>query len=238
MDTSYVGSDDEYPPVKIVYPTLETVDDSIGGQPGAQTLFCTRAMWIKDDYPKHLFVNSKSKRTGLIMHVKMILGLFRDLGKSGLQKGNVKASAEPSSSKNKINDSDSSNFIDTRAKGFLYVGSHNFTPAAWGRLVASTSSSKRKSKSGDNIQASKLEISNWELGVVMPLSSDEEVKSLPTWERPAKRYSDGKTKNSKIPWYANPPPKLAFEDSLIDFFTLDAYSLHNRHRMQYSYPVT
>lgn len=198
-DTSYIGSGDEYPPVKIVYPTLETVDGSIGGRPGALTLFCTKPVWSKDDYPKHLFVDSKSKRTGLIMHVKMILGIFKDWEKSGLKQRNEQASAEPSSSKNTINDSDSSNFIDTRAKGFLYVGSHNFTPAAWGRLVGSKSSSKRKSKSGDNTQASQLDISNWELGVIMPLSSDEEVKSLPTWQRPAKKYSDG-TKNSKIPW--------------------------------------
>ncbi|KAH9811458.1 hypothetical protein DFH28DRAFT_1084994 [Melampsora americana] len=218
MSASCIGTGNEYPPVKIVYPTLETVDNSIGGRPGAQTLFCTRPMWSKDDYPKHLFVDSKSKRAGLVMHVKMILGIFRDWGKSGEEKGSENTSAEQSSSKNKVNHSDSSNVIDTCAKGFLYVGSHNFTPAAWGRLVGLTSSSKRKSKSGDNIQASKLEISNWELGVIMPLSSDEQVKSWPTWERPTKKYSDGKSKNKNL--------------------TLDAYSLSHRHRMKYSHPVT
>jgi tyrosyl-DNA phosphodiesterase-1 len=69
---------------------------------------------------------------------------------------------------------------DQRAHGgFLYVGSHNFTPAAWGRL------------SSTNL-GTKLSITNHELGVIQKLDYlydvEAQANSLVTWKRPTTPY--------------------------------------------------
>jgi hypothetical protein len=73
-------------------------------------------------------------------------------------------------------------------RGFLYVGSHNFTPSAWGRL----------SKTKDGI---KLTIANNELGVLQKLDSHDvsaQADRLVTWKRPALPY-----RSDDEPWVCN-----------------------------------
>ncbi|KAG0141507.1 hypothetical protein CROQUDRAFT_663777 [Cronartium quercuum f. sp. fusiforme G11] len=178
----------ELPPVKIGFPTLETIDKSKGGRPGAQTLFCNTSSWSKPGFPRSLFVDSMSKRTGLVMHVKMILGIFMyTKNNSGCEKGHGKSVRLGSSKESTV-------AADLGPKGFHYVGSHNFTPAAWGRLKKSPK--RKKGEDGDLI----LEISNWELGVIMPLEADADIDSMVPWQRPAKRYGHSGSANSKVPW--------------------------------------
>ncbi|KAJ7262092.1 tyrosyl-DNA phosphodiesterase-domain-containing protein, partial [Mycena rebaudengoi] len=68
------------------------------------------------------------------------------------------------------------------AAGWMYVGSHNFTAKAWGNLSGSASSPI-------------LNVNNYELGVVIPLSTLSDIDKASVWERPAKKY-DG----ADIPW--------------------------------------
>ncbi|KAG0662233.1 hypothetical protein C6P46_003419 [Rhodotorula mucilaginosa] len=66
-------------------------------------------------------------------------------------------------------------------EGWMYLGSHNFTPAAWGRLENSASGPQ-------------LKITNYELGVVLPIraKSAEELQTkadaLVTYRRPLVKY--------------------------------------------------
>lgn len=62
--------DDEWPDVKIVYPTLRTVKESLGGPAGGGTLFCPINQWGKAGFPRDLFRDSRSLRPGLLQHVR------------------------------------------------------------------------------------------------------------------------------------------------------------------------
>ncbi|KAJ7330426.1 tyrosyl-DNA phosphodiesterase-domain-containing protein [Mycena albidolilacea] len=60
--------------------------------------------------------------------------------------------------------------------GWMYVGSHNFTAPAWGNLSGSA-------------DAPVLNVNNYELGVVVPLMTPEEVNIASAWERPPSKYT-------------------------------------------------
>ncbi|KAJ7663971.1 tyrosyl-DNA phosphodiesterase-domain-containing protein [Mycena polygramma] len=66
--------------------------------------------------------------------------------------------------------------------GWMYVGSHNFTAPAWGNLSGSA-------------DAPVLNVNNYELGVVVPLMTVEDVNTASAWERPSKKYTD-----DDLPW--------------------------------------
>ncbi|KAJ7654592.1 tyrosyl-DNA phosphodiesterase-domain-containing protein [Mycena polygramma] len=66
--------------------------------------------------------------------------------------------------------------------GWMYVGSHNFTAPAWGNLSGSA-------------DAPVLNVNNYELGVVVPLMTVEDVNTASAWERPPKKYTD-----DDLPW--------------------------------------
>lgn len=75
-----------------------------------------------NDKTKPLLHDANSKRGGVLMHTKMLIALFEPLpntlGASG--------SSSKAEGKQKAKDSD--------VGGWFYVGSHNFSPAAWGTL--------------------------------------------------------------------------------------------------------
>ncbi|KAJ7036605.1 tyrosyl-DNA phosphodiesterase-domain-containing protein [Mycena alexandri] len=145
----------EYPTgVKVVFPTLATVKGT--GQHGAGSLFCTRKKWDVKSFPRDSFHDSKSSAGRVLMHTKMVIGSFT-------QKRNT--TADPSD-----------------AAGWMYVGSHNFTAAAWGNLSGSA-------------DAPVLNVNNYELGVVIPLRTVENVNSASAWERPPRKYAA-----NDIPW--------------------------------------
>ncbi|CUA74206.1 hypothetical protein RSOLAG22IIIB_11046 [Rhizoctonia solani] len=94
--------------LKIIFPSLRTVDQSVLGRYGAGTMFCQRKQWDTSTFPKGHFYDSNSKRGKVLMHSKMILG--------------IPSEKETTSDK---------------SGAWLYVGSHNFTPSAWGMISGS-----------------------------------------------------------------------------------------------------
>jgi len=69
------------------------------------------------------------------------------------------------------------------AAGWMYVGSHNFTAPAWGNLSGSA-------------DAPLLNVNNYELGVVVPLMTLNEMDTASAWDRPPKKYTA-----DDIPWF-------------------------------------
>ncbi|CAE6457552.1 unnamed protein product [Rhizoctonia solani] len=145
------------PGLKIIFPSLRTVDESILGRSGGGTMFCQRKQWDASTFPKKHFYDSNSKRGKVLMHSKMILG--------------IPADKETGSDK---------------PKAWLYVGSHNFTPSAWGTL------------SGSGFNPS-IHMTNYELGVVLPLESVTQGDKLACWKRPPRQYVEG----VDVPWMQN-----------------------------------
>ncbi|OBZ81552.1 Tyrosyl-DNA phosphodiesterase 1 [Choanephora cucurbitarum] len=60
-------------------------------------------------------------------------------------------------------------------RGWIYCGSHNATTSAWGKFVVARDSKQPK-----------MSISNWELGVVLPLTENTDIPA--PYLRPAPRY--------------------------------------------------
>ncbi|KAH7333757.1 tyrosyl-DNA phosphodiesterase-domain-containing protein [Rhizoctonia solani] len=143
--------------LKVIFPSLRTVDESVLGRYGAGTMFCQRKQWDVSTFPRQNFYDSNSKRGKVLMHSKMILGIPND------------ANATPG-----------------KPKAWLYIGSHNFTPSAWGTL------------SGTAFNPS-IYITNYELGVVLPLESVAQGDKLACWRRPARKYVPGED----LPWMQN-----------------------------------
>lgn len=104
------------------------------------------------------------------MHSKMILAMMQNHPPSS-SKGNRQGSETE-------DDTDDDIEVVTPAMGWAYVGSHNFTPSAWGTL------------SGSSFNPI-LNITNYELGVVFPLKDQKEVDRVACWQRPPKKYLGG-----------------------------------------------
>jgi len=159
--------------------------------------------WTKAGAPKQLFHDAKAKDGRVLMHTKMIVGTY----KTGLLTMPQPASlAPPSNGKGKgkatveviVLDSDTEDESATEQEGseteddgegqekppegWIYVGSHNFTMAAWGSV-------------GGSILAPKLNISNFEMGIVLPIKDKKDLERLVPWEQPPKRYGP-----RDVPW--------------------------------------
>ncbi|KJA22168.1 hypothetical protein HYPSUDRAFT_41333 [Hypholoma sublateritium FD-334 SS-4] len=162
---------DPYPSIKILFPTKTTVQNSASGEKGGGTIFCRRKQWVAKNFPRSHFYDSKSKAGPVLMHSKMIIARLEERF-SGHQK--------PSG--NKSNDSDSDIEVVEPALGWAYIGSHNFTPSAWGNLSGTAFNPV-------------LNISNYELGVVFLLKTAKEVDHIACFQRPPKKYT-----SSDEPW--------------------------------------
>ncbi|KAL0567808.1 hypothetical protein V5O48_014189 [Marasmius crinis-equi] len=206
--------------MKILFPSKETVQGSLGGVEGAGTIICKRKQWEAAKFPRHLFFDSKSRAGPTLMHTKMILATFSDGPSSSKACASVtsnakrappkpstssatsKAQARPGTSNGngkqkeipEISDDESVTESETEpesdedipgpsAVGWAYMGSHNFTPAAWGTLSGSSS-------------CPVLNIRNYELGIVFPLKTQADVETVACWERPAEGYAG----TGKEPW--------------------------------------
>ncbi|BGP22123.1 endoplasmic reticulum Ca-transporting P-type ATPase [Rhodotorula toruloides] len=140
-------------PIKIIFPTQDEILGSLGGAGHGGTIFCQTKTWNSSTFPKHLFHRGESKRKKIPAHTKIILGLHKF----------TKSPTPPVH------------------EGFIYLGSHNFTSSAWGRL--------QNGKDGPQ-----LFCNNYELGVVLPIraSSAEELEAkateLVTYKRPPVKY--------------------------------------------------
>lgn len=110
-------------------------------------MFCRRNQWAGAKFPRQLFHQSRSKRGRVLMHSKvgmtqrvpfpthppdsqMILASFR-------QRSNAFEGHEADSESETEDESDADDSAQSKPAGWLYVGSHNFTPSAWGTLSGS-----------------------------------------------------------------------------------------------------
>ncbi|KAF4611889.1 hypothetical protein D9613_003755 [Agrocybe pediades] len=153
------------PSVKIVFPTKATVQKSALGEQGGGTIFCRRKQWSGKNFPRHNFYDSKSKAGPVLMHSKMIIAMLKE--------NNNKFTAK----KHQPSDSEDDEIeVVEPGVGWAYVGSHNFTPSAWGTL------------SGNAFNPI-LNISNYEVGVVFLLKDAGEADRVACFQRPPKKYS-------------------------------------------------
>jgi tyrosyl-DNA phosphodiesterase 1 len=119
---------------------------------GGGTIFCRRNQWDAAKFPRELFYNSKSKAGGILMHCKarhvmfsrrhfvtylieqMIIGTIRNISSPLSRFATNNDNASDSDTDTETDDSE----VETSdAIGWAYVGSHNFTPSAWGTLSGS-----------------------------------------------------------------------------------------------------
>ncbi|KIP12180.1 hypothetical protein PHLGIDRAFT_124343 [Phlebiopsis gigantea 11061_1 CR5-6] len=179
-----------YPPLKILFPTRQTVQQSELGEEGGGTMFCRREQWGAARFPRDRFYDSRSKRGRVLMHSKMIVGTFKDSAAASMRA--LDQFDTPSDGGD-----DDDEIVEVGAPsrgdaiGWAYVGSHNFTPSAWGTL------------SGSSFNPT-LNITNFELGVLFPLRSEEELERVACWERPPRKYS-----GADVPWIQSESPFFA-----------------------------
>lgn len=119
----------------------------------------------------------------------MVLGTFRD-----------KRGTLDSTRNGRAGDGDGSDDED-KLVGWLYVGSHNFTPSAWGTLSGTSFSpslnvSPHRSTPQYASLTPRFQVNNYELGILIPLRTQEEVERMTCWERPPKKYVLGQDE----PW--------------------------------------
>jgi tyrosyl-DNA phosphodiesterase 1 len=76
--------------------------------------------------------------------------------------------------------------------GYAYVGSHNFTPSAWGTLSGSgftpTLNVSYLPPSLGFKSKTSVQVTNYELGIVFSLRDEADVDRVVCYERPPRRY--------------------------------------------------
>jgi len=173
--------------IKILFPTLRTVRKSRLGEAGGGTMFFKRADWGSNGFPRELFHDSKSRRGGVLMHSKMIVGTLRRKPPPPSAKGKAtREEDEDDSVTESESDGGDSDIVERKVTGWVYVGSHNFTTAAWGSFQA-------KSTAFTPVFA----VSNYELGVIVPVYDAKEADDVVCWERPPKSYES----QGDEPWF-------------------------------------
>ncbi|EEB97729.1 hypothetical protein MPER_02893, partial [Moniliophthora perniciosa FA553] len=118
------------------------------------------------------------------MHTKTMLTTFAEKNSSNQTASEVDSETED----------DSDIEIIGTSLGWAYIGSHNFTPSAWGTL------------SGSSFNP----IWNYELGIVFPLKNQQDVERVATRERPPESYIAG----GKEPWVRSESVAGVIRDAL------------------------
>jgi len=117
------------------------------------------------------------------MHSKMIIATTRENALGGRGKTLATTNADSGS---ETEDSDDDIVEIQKDIGWAYIGSHNFTPSAWGNLSGSSFNPV-------------FNITNYEIGVVFPLKDEAQANKIACWERPPKKYVLG----NDLPWMQN-----------------------------------
>jgi len=151
--------------LKILFPTRDWVRNSVLGEAGGGTMFCRKRSWEAAKFPRNLFHESRSRRGRVLMHSKMIIATF--LGAASSPDKGLGADADSDVVEVQTDQND--------LVGYAYIGSHNFTPSAWGTL------------SGSGFTPI-LNVTNYELGIVLPLRDEADVDRVVCYERPPRRY--------------------------------------------------
>jgi len=145
-------------------------------------MFCRTNQWEASKFPRELFHDSNSTGGRVLMHTKMIIATYRP------KKSIFETSSQSNGKGKELSDSETepeSDDIEIQNDpiGWAYVGSHNFTPSAWGTL----------SGSGFNPV---LNVVNYELGIVFPLYDAKDAERVSCFKRPARKYVNGQDR----PW--------------------------------------
>ncbi|KAI6160265.1 hypothetical protein EDD17DRAFT_1834005 [Pisolithus thermaeus] len=190
-----------WPPIKILFPSIRTVKEAVLGELAGLVLSSRANLWERTRYPQELFCDSNSTGGKVLMHSKMIIATFLQRSTpssvpsssaTASPKGNEKNNPEPitildgeteSKSMDDCAGVHSAPVSPKEPIGWAYVGSHNFTPSAWGRV----------SGSGSNPV---LENINYELGILFPLYNEQEVEKVSCFRRPPRKYVLGEDR----PW--------------------------------------
>ncbi|GAA5839244.1 hypothetical protein JCM5353_008547 [Sporobolomyces roseus] len=141
-------------PLKIIFPTHDEIERSHLGIFGGGTIFCGKKVWEDANFPRELFYRGVSKRDRIAAHTKLLLATH-------------------------VPDPQSPNPIH---EGYVYIGSHNLTPSAWGQLQTGSTTPS-------------LNINNYELGIILPIREkskeefEKKANELVTYKRPLVPYS-------------------------------------------------
>ncbi|KAJ9115421.1 hypothetical protein QFC22_005178 [Naganishia vaughanmartiniae] len=165
------------PPIRIVFPTLRTVMNSLRGPEGAKTMFCSETNWA--EHTKDSFFDANCKAAKVMMHTKCILATFRPKG----MVPSFNSPRGPIASNSRSREAVAST---SAVGGWYYIGSHNFSAFAWGTMKME----------GTHPQIS---VRNYEMGVILPLpveNTEQVASEIATWQRPPRKYD---TQNDK-PW--------------------------------------
>ncbi|TGZ80983.1 phospholipase D/nuclease [Ascodesmis nigricans] len=145
----------------VYFPSRETVVRSKNGVNGGGTICFQEQWWNAPGMPKDVVKECISKREGMLMHNKILYArLPREVVLS--QSSSTSTPEEPKKT----------------YASWVYVGSSNLSESAWGKLVLDRSTKQPK-----------LNIRNWECGVLLPvetpkprgrtLGGDEVVVGMP-----------------------------------------------------------
>ena len=144
-------------------------DTAVEGPAGAGTFFGKKAQSVSRGFVD-LAHQPVSKRGDIMMHHKSLLALLPDIERG---------------------DGGSDHIDDEEVVGWIYMGSHNLTQAAWGNISSASASTLPQ-----------LTCQNWELGLVLPFrrrdlkaDSTSDAAKIVTWKRPVEKYQDG-----DVPW--------------------------------------
>ncbi|KAF3770305.1 hypothetical protein M406DRAFT_33689 [Cryphonectria parasitica EP155] len=161
--------------IRVYFPSRETVDRCRGGRQSAGTIRFQSRWWNAASFPRAVLRDCKNVRSGILMHSKVI---YVQRPAASLVRG--------------------------AAQGWAYVGSHNLSESAWGRLVKDRGTGEPK-----------LNARNWECGVLVPTQETtsssssgtaQEAEKLEMFrgavpvpvELPAQPYHG----NDRQPWFA------------------------------------
>ncbi|KAF9974514.1 hypothetical protein BGZ73_002072 [Actinomortierella ambigua] len=181
---------DHMPPIKVLYPTEETVQQGVLGEYAGRNIAFSLDDWNSLTFPKkviHTYVCRGSLK-GYMMHTKLILA--RATKRSDMIRPETIVQKPPTSKRQQP--------IPTTPavpeepipdnlpawEGWFLVGSHNFTESAWGHVT--------KKPNGLTIS-----MRNWELSVLCPVETAVEFVdaeglfgAMPVpYERPVLQYS-------------------------------------------------
>lgn len=100
---------------RIMFPSHETVQTSKRGTSSGGTICLDPKYYQREQFPKELFRDCKSKRAGLLIHSKLVFTAPTDMNADG-----------------------------DRGRAWAYVGSANLSESAWGRLTKNKSTKQVK----------------------------------------------------------------------------------------------
>ncbi|KAJ7726203.1 hypothetical protein B0H16DRAFT_1471460 [Mycena metata] len=180
-------------PTRVLFPTLETVRGTALGEGGAGTVFCRRGQWEKirtlDDRAGLEMRDAKSRSGPVGMHTKATdsdtYPDATDPDSSDVEVVEIKPKRAEADEEEK-----------RKLHEWIYVGSHNFMPSAWGSMTGSGFSPVPT-------------VTNYELGVILRLETEEDAAAMIAWEHPACVWPEGYSMACGLPVFLTFPPTYA-----------------------------